>query len=230
VTSAGFDTVVERTDTALIVVTVGAAEQRAGCVVGFHTQCSIDPVRYAVWLSKANHTYRVALFATHLALHFPEVGDRALVELFGGTSGDDIDKFAHCGWAPGPGGVPLLTDCATRLVLRRTTLWDDGSDHVCIVGEPVAADVAPGFAPLRLADAADVDAGHAAEERPLPSSLEDGSGGGDVGDQEAGRDEEIAGADERSRHELEELAAGAGHAVDLSEPLPGPDPDPDTDR
>ncbi|MET0460229.1 MAG: flavin reductase family protein [Ilumatobacteraceae bacterium] len=213
-TASAFDTVIERTDTALIVVTVGAADQRAGCVVGFHTQCSIDPVRYAVWVSKANHTYRVALFATHLGLHFPDAGDRALVELFGGTSGDDIDKFAHCQWTPGPGGVPLLTGCATRVVLRRTSLWDDGSDHVCIVGEPVEAEVAPGYAPLRLSGADDVDAGHAAEERPLPADLEEVDPQAD----------QTAPAPHDSRHELEELAAGAGHAVDLSAP------DPDADR
>jgi flavin reductase (DIM6/NTAB) family NADH-FMN oxidoreductase RutF len=206
-TTAEFDTVMGRVDTALIVVTTASADQRAGCVVGFHTQCSIDPVRYAVWVSKANQTYRVALFATHLAVHFLDAGDHALAELFGGTSGDDADKFAHCEWTAGPGGVPLLTRCPTRVVLERTTLWDDGSDHVCIVGEPVDAGAAPGFTPLRLADATDITAGHAAEERPTPVDVEATDRRGD----------ELATMDDRSRHELEELAAGAGHAIDLSD-------------
>ena len=56
-------------DAPLVVVTAASGDQRAGCVVGFHSQCSIEPPRYAVWLSKANRTYRVALFATHVALH-----------------------------------------------------------------------------------------------------------------------------------------------------------------
>ena len=212
-TTAAFDTVMGRLDSPLIVVTTGSADQQAGCVVGFHTQCSIDPVRYAVWVSKANQTYRVALFATHLALHFLDVGDHELAELFGGTTGDDVDKFARCEWQAGPGGVPLLTRCPTRVVIERTSLWDDGSDHVCIVGEPVDASAAPGFTPLRLADAHDITAGHAAQERPTTSATP-----------AEGRTEEIATIDDGSRHELEAFAAGAGHAIDLGDldPEAGP--------
>ncbi|MCU1365586.1 MAG: flavin reductase, partial [Ilumatobacteraceae bacterium] len=125
----------------LIVATTASNGQTAGCVAGFHTQCSIDPVRYAVWLSKANHTYRVALFATHLAVHFLDVADHELAARFGGLSGDDVDKFAGIDWTPGPGGVPLIDGCPNRLVLQRATLWDDGSDHLCIVGEPIDASV-----------------------------------------------------------------------------------------
>jgi len=58
-------------------------------------------------------------------------------------------------------------------VLRRTTAWDDGSDHVCLVGEPV--DVGRGdheVTPMRLTDADDIDAGHAAEERTTPDDLQ----------------------------------------------------------
>src|SRR4051794_25803257 len=64
-----FDRFVAQLDTSLVVVTAAADGQHAGCVVGFHTQCSISPQRYAVWLSKGNLTYRVSLFATHLAVH-----------------------------------------------------------------------------------------------------------------------------------------------------------------
>ena len=39
-------------------------------MVGFHSQCSVDPGRFAVWLSKANHTYGVALRAEVFAVHF----------------------------------------------------------------------------------------------------------------------------------------------------------------
>ena len=65
------DDVVEHVDQALIVVTTAANDQRSGCLVGFHTQCSIEPFRYAVWLSKANLTYRVALFAHALRRPLP---------------------------------------------------------------------------------------------------------------------------------------------------------------
>jgi flavin reductase (DIM6/NTAB) family NADH-FMN oxidoreductase RutF len=164
----GFDALVTALDTAVVVVTAAASGggERAGCLVGFHSQCSIEPRLYAVWLSKLNHTYRVALRAEHVAVHPLEAGDRDLAELFGGRTGDDIDKFARCDWRPGPGGVPLLTGrSGGRLVLRRTTVVDVGGDHSCLVGEPVLAEPpdrgAPGgFTPLRLAAAGTVPPGH----------------------------------------------------------------------
>ena len=61
----GFDALMAQLDQPLVVVTTAAGDERAGCVVGFHVQCSIEPRRVAVWLSKANHTFRVSLFASH---------------------------------------------------------------------------------------------------------------------------------------------------------------------
>src|SRR4051812_45302563 len=106
---AAFDDLVAAFDGALVVVTTAAGDERAGCVVGFHCQSSIDPPHYAVWLSKANRTYRVALLADHLAVHALGQGDRDVAELFGGETGDEVDKFSRCEWSPGPDGVPLLT-------------------------------------------------------------------------------------------------------------------------
>src|SRR3954463_11084180 len=95
-----FSELVARLDTPLLLVTTAAEDQRAGCIVGFHCQTSMDPVTYAVWISQENHTYRVAMFATHFALHLVTREDHALLELFGGTSGDHTEKFALCDWAP----------------------------------------------------------------------------------------------------------------------------------
>ena len=46
-------------------------------------QSSIEPQRYCVWLSKANYTYRVALYSSHLVIHFLTADDLPLAELFG---------------------------------------------------------------------------------------------------------------------------------------------------
>jgi flavin reductase (DIM6/NTAB) family NADH-FMN oxidoreductase RutF len=171
----GFDALATALDTAVVVVTAaaptagpgtGAGGERAGCLVGFHSQCSIEPRRYGVWLSKVNHTYRVALLADHVAVHPLGADDRDLAELFGGRTGDEVDKFARCEWEPGPGGVPLLVGRAGgRLVLRRTALLDVGGDHSCLVGEPVLAEPPDrsrpsGFVPLRLSVAGSVPPGH----------------------------------------------------------------------
>jgi flavin reductase (DIM6/NTAB) family NADH-FMN oxidoreductase RutF len=159
-----FADLVAGTDTAMVVVTTVAGGERAGCLVGFHTQCSIEPPRYAVWLSKANHTCRASTFA----VHFLDRDQHDLAELFGGRSGDDVDKFGLCAWDEGPDGVPLLRDCTRRIVGRRVALLDEGSDHVCVVVEPARADGEGSRHPLRLSDVGDIDPGHEAEERPHP--------------------------------------------------------------
>ena len=66
----------EHLDPALVVITAADGAERAGCLVGFHSQCSIGPDRYAVWLSKANHTYRVGMLAEVFAVHFLGAEDR----------------------------------------------------------------------------------------------------------------------------------------------------------
>ena len=97
----------------------GRGRRARGCLVGFHSQSSIDPARYCVWLSKANHTYRVTLLAAHVGIHLLTDGDRELAELFGTVSGDDVDKFALVEAEVGAEGVPVLAACPHRLVARR---------------------------------------------------------------------------------------------------------------
>jgi flavin reductase (DIM6/NTAB) family NADH-FMN oxidoreductase RutF len=168
--SEDFGELVGPLDPAMIVVTTAARDERAGCLVGFHAQCSIDPPRYVVWLSKANHTYRVVLHAGHFAVHLLTEDDADVAEHFGTQSGDDVDKFAGIDWDAGPDGVPLLRRLPHRLVLRKHTVLDDGSDHLCLVGVPVAVQGAGSFPPLRLSSVVHLDAGHRAEERPVPAT------------------------------------------------------------
>jgi flavin reductase (DIM6/NTAB) family NADH-FMN oxidoreductase RutF len=163
-----FADLVSSQDAAMVVVTTAVAGERGGCLVGFHTQCSIEPNRYALWLSKANHTCRLAFRSTAFGVHFLGREQRDLAVLFGTKSGDDLDKFAHCDWVEGHGGVPVLCDCRSVVVGRRVAFLDEGSDHVCVVIEPVEIGPALVGPPMRQSDVADLDAGHAAEERPQP--------------------------------------------------------------
>jgi flavin reductase (DIM6/NTAB) family NADH-FMN oxidoreductase RutF len=155
------------------VVTTAVDEHRAGCLVGFHSPCGIEPPRYAVWISKANHTYRIGVFAERFAVHFLHRGDLDLAALFATTSGDDVDKFARCAWTAGPDGVPLLDGSTDRFVGRRLALLDAGADHVCVVLEPVSVDHAPspaaGTSWLRAGDADGLTAGHPPDERHPPT-------------------------------------------------------------
>ena len=167
-----FSTIMSSIDTPLIVVTTGndtdGVREWGGCLVGFHAQSSIEPERYCVWLSKANHTARVAQRSTHLALHFLTADDLELAERFGTLTGDRDDKFAGLRTETGPGGVPVLVDLPHRLVVRRTSLLDEGGDHLCLATEPVSAVAGDPFTPLRLSDAAHLTPGHEAEERHAP--------------------------------------------------------------
>jgi flavin reductase (DIM6/NTAB) family NADH-FMN oxidoreductase RutF len=162
-----FDAIMGSLDTPLVVVTTAAREERAGCVVGFHSQCSITPRRAAIWLSKANYTYRVGLHTEVFAVHWLTETDHSIAELFGTVTGDEVDKFARCGWSEGPEGVPLLDDCPNRMVGRRVAMLVESSDHVCILLEPLLVS-GGSFRPLRLSAVSDLDAGHPVDERLMP--------------------------------------------------------------
>ncbi|UXX91814.1 flavin reductase family protein [Streptomyces sp. AD2-2] len=116
-------------DPPMYVVTTEADGERAGCLVGFGSQCSIEPARFMVWLSKANRTFRVAEHAERLTVHLLRRDQDHLARLFGGETGDHIDKFADVPWHPGPGGSPVL-DEAPAWFVGRVENRVDGGDHV----------------------------------------------------------------------------------------------------
>jgi flavin reductase (DIM6/NTAB) family NADH-FMN oxidoreductase RutF len=165
---SAFTSLMASLDPAMVVVTTAVAGDRAGCLVGFHSQSAIDPQRYCVWLSKANHTYRVALRSTHLGVHFLTDDDLDLAEHFGTLTGEEVDKFAGLTVHDGPGAVPLLDRCPNRIALRRTVLVDEGGDHVCLAAERLAAETTGRFRPLRLSRVAHLRPGHDAGERADP--------------------------------------------------------------
>lgn len=152
-------------DPAMVIVTTVAEDERAGCLVGFHCQSGIDPERYSVWLSKANHTYRVALRARYFAVHFLSVDDYGIAERFGTQTGESTDKFAGLAVEEGPGGVPVITDISDRVIIERLTLVDDGSDHVCLSAAVLSAQASGDFTPLRLSRVIHLQPGHESEER-----------------------------------------------------------------
>jgi flavin reductase (DIM6/NTAB) family NADH-FMN oxidoreductase RutF len=164
----GFDALMASVDAPMVVVTTAVAGEQAGCLVGFHSQSAIDPQRYCVWLSKANHTYRVALRSTYLAIHFLTADDHDLAEQFGTLTGEDVDKFEGIETHPGPDGVPLLERCPHRMVVRRVALLDEGGDHVCVSTECLEATSSAPFEPLRLSAVEHLTPGHESDERADP--------------------------------------------------------------
>ena len=105
-----FEDVAELLDYPMFVVTTASNGRRAGCLVGFATQISIDPARFLVGLSVNNHTHQVAADASRLVVHLLDADSMDVARLFGEKTGDEVDKFAQCAWSPGPDGVPVLDE------------------------------------------------------------------------------------------------------------------------
>ena len=158
-----FQALVAGMDYPMYVVTVAADGERAGCLVGFGTQASIDPPRYWICLSRQNRTYRVARRSEALAVHVLGRSHAGLARLFGEETGDEVDKFARCQWAPGPdGATPVLTAC-DRWFLGRVVDRVDGGDHESFLLEPVASSSEQAHEPqLGFQDVKDLEPGHPA--------------------------------------------------------------------
>ena len=135
-----YERLLERVDTPAIVVTTAVGPTRSGCLVTFATPCSMEPPRFAVWLSTLNQTHEVAAGAAALAVHFLAEKHVATAELFGGTTGYESDKFDRCRWSTGPEGLPLLDDCAGWFVGRVVERLPTGDHTLCVLA-PVAAQV-----------------------------------------------------------------------------------------
>ena len=160
-TERTFQGLVAQLDYPMFIATVAADGERAGCLIGFATQASIHPPRFLAGISDKNRTHRVARGASSMAIHLVPADATELAELFGGETGDDVDKFARCSWHPGPDGVPLLDDCPNRFVGRILERVDFG-DHTGYLLEPVAAEADEESGQLGFHRAKRIEPGHEA--------------------------------------------------------------------
>jgi len=154
-----FSRIVLALDGPMFIVTATTPDERSGCLIGFGVPCSVDPQRFLACISKANHTHGVALRAAHLAVHVVPAGGEELAELFGGETGDDVDKFEHCAWSEGPAGSTLVDGCLDRFVGAVLDRFDVG-DHTAMLLEPVWAEHGDGDPPLRFGRAKRIEPGH----------------------------------------------------------------------
>src|SRR3954454_15589138 len=129
---------VSQLDYPMFIVTVAARGERAGCLVGFATQCSINPPRFLLCLSDKNRTFRIAQHARVLVVHLVPQDAEELAQLFGSRTGDDVDKFARCAWTPGPEGTPVLDGCSNWFAGRVLRKLPAG-DHCAFLLDPFHA-------------------------------------------------------------------------------------------
>jgi flavin reductase (DIM6/NTAB) family NADH-FMN oxidoreductase RutF len=156
-----FHAFVTALDHSMLIVTTAAGEERDGCLVGFHTQTSIDPPRLLVCLSDKNRTYRLARDSDVLVVHLVPADAPDLAVHFGHETGDEVDKLADVAWHPGPGGAPVIERCRNWIageVLERFAF----GDHVGFLLEPIAGEADENERGLRMAETPKMDPGHEA--------------------------------------------------------------------
>ena len=146
-------------DGPMVIVTCAVGDERAGCLVGFSGQCSIDPPLYLVCISTQNHTHGVATRAEALAVHLLDQADADLGRLFGQVSGDDADKLGMVDWTDVE-GAPVLDGTAGWFVGRVVDRFPMG-DHTAHVLAPVQAARRRPVVQLGFQQVKDVEPGHA---------------------------------------------------------------------
>jgi flavin reductase (DIM6/NTAB) family NADH-FMN oxidoreductase RutF len=145
-------------DYPLFVVTTSVESELTGCLIGFATQCSIHPPRFLACISKKNHTFQVAAQSAVLAVHIVDENNKEIAELFGGQTGDSVDKFKAVNWHI-VDGVPVLDACARWFTAAVSERIDLG-DHVGHVLEPLSVQAGPDSSQLTYQQAHDIEPGH----------------------------------------------------------------------
>lgn len=153
-----FERLVATLNYPLYVVTAAVEGERAGCLIGFATQCSIHPPRFLACISKKNHSFSLARRSEMLAVHVVEERHKALAELFGGESGDEVDKFARVRWHYAH-GVPILEDFERWFAGAVLEQLDLG-DHVGFLLDPVDSEKGGASEQLTYQKARDIEPGH----------------------------------------------------------------------
>jgi flavin reductase (DIM6/NTAB) family NADH-FMN oxidoreductase RutF len=153
-----FEQLVATLDYPLYVVTAAFEQQPAGCLIGFATQCSIHPPRFLACISKKNHTFLLAARAPALAVHIIEKKDKSIAELFGGTTGDEVDKFSRVRWRF-VSGVPIFDACERWFVGAVLEQIDLG-DHVGFLLEPIDTGHKASSEQLTFQKARGIEPGH----------------------------------------------------------------------
>ena len=82
-----------------------------------------------------------------------------LAVLFGGQTGDEIDKFSQCEWGEGPDGVPILASLEDSFAGRVLERMDFG-DHCGFLLEPIDGEAHRSGSPFTFRRAKWIEPGH----------------------------------------------------------------------
>jgi flavin reductase (DIM6/NTAB) family NADH-FMN oxidoreductase RutF len=93
-----------------------------------------------------------------LAVHVVDEHAKGIAEVFGGQTGDVVDKFAQVAWHEAH-GVPVLDDCR-RWFAGRVLQQIDLGDHIGFLLQPLDAQGDAPAAQLTVQQARDIKPGH----------------------------------------------------------------------
>ena len=96
--------------------------------------------------------------ASALGVHIIEEKDKEIAELFGGATGDQVDKFARVSWHY-KHGVPMLDACERWFVGSVLEQIDFG-DHVGFLLEPLESEKRASSEQLTFQQARNIKPGH----------------------------------------------------------------------
>jgi len=104
----------------------------------------------------------MAARSDYLVVHVVERRHVGLARLFGGQTGDQVNKFDHCSWHTGPHAMPILDDAVAWFVGKTLKRVDLG-DHIGYLLEPGAGAAGePTDNLVSFPDVADLTPGHQA--------------------------------------------------------------------
>jgi len=147
-----FKTVLRRWASGVTIVTTRAGERVAGMTVSAFSAVSLDPPLVMVCASHAAQTLPVILESRVFAVNVLAWGQHELSAQFA-LAGNEALRFEGIAYRQGPTGSPWLPDTLAVLDCRMVATHEAG-DHEILVGQVVAAEVAPEREPLVYYDAA----------------------------------------------------------------------------
>ncbi|MEM3927096.1 MAG: flavin reductase family protein [Desulfurococcaceae archaeon] len=129
----------------LVIVTAGDPEKpgkRGGMIAAWFTRVSWNPPLVAVSIAPSRYTYTLIKEYGGFAIHTMSKDlEEIAMEVFGGRSGRDVDKFKAIGIEPVKAKnivAPLIPDAPVILECKVVAEYTAG-DHVVFIGEVVKA-------------------------------------------------------------------------------------------
>ena len=139
--TAAFRASLSRFASGVTVLTTRSADDRdLGMTATAFSSLSLDPPMVLVCIDRAASIAPALDGLTHLAVHVLGAEQEAVSRQFAMKEGD---RFAGLAVTRGAGGVPLLPGALVRLECRISERHPAG-DHVIVVAEVLAAEVAEG--------------------------------------------------------------------------------------